>query len=76
MDQLQLLSNQIFGELMAFSANSHRLAITFGTAVVNQQITDVVEYPSDAAENVGAMNANAAMLRGSQAPIYPPVSAA
>jgi hypothetical protein len=41
------------------------------TAAVNQQITDLIENPSDPTELLGHMNSAAAAVRGSQAPILP-----
>ena len=43
----------------------------FVAATINQQITDLVEYPSDPTELLGAIVQSSAATRGAQPPIMP-----
>lgn len=62
-EQLAVVSNGI-------TTNS----MQFFNVVTNQQITDVIENPSDPSEVVGGIGVTAAALRGAQPPIQTPTS--
>jgi hypothetical protein len=70
-EAIKTISDQQTQNLMAVSGANTEGRINFMTAAVNQQITDLIENPSDPTELLGHMNSAAAAVRGSQAPILP-----
>lgn len=71
LESIALIADQQTQNLLAFSGAMMQTRMNFFEAAVNQQITDLIENPSDPTELLGHMNSAAAATRGSQAPILP-----
>jgi hypothetical protein len=71
LESINLVADQQTQNLLAFSGAIMQSRMTFFENAVNQQITDLIENPSDPTEVLAHINTSAAALRGSQAPIQP-----
>lgn len=71
LESITAVADQQTQNLLAFSGALAQSRMNFLEASVNQQITDLIENPSDPTELLGHMNSAAAAVRGSQAPILP-----
>jgi len=68
------IAAQMSEQLLAVSNGITTNSMQFYNVVTNQQITDVIENPSDPSEVIGSIGVTAAALRGAQPPIQPPVA--
>jgi hypothetical protein len=71
LESITAVADQQTQNLLAFSGALAQSRMNFLEASVNQQITDLIENPSDPTELLAHMNSAAAVTRGSQAPILP-----
>lgn len=71
LQSIEAIADQQTQNLLSFSGALAQARMNFMEIAVNQQVTDLIENPSDPTELLGYINSAAAVTRGAQAPILP-----
>lgn len=74
LESITIIADQQTQNLLAINGTIGAGQSKFAAAVINQQITDLVEFPSDSTELLASIGAASAATRGAQPPIMPPVN--
>lgn len=74
LESITAIADQQTQNLLAVSGAIGSGQANFAANAINQQITDLLENPSDPTELLGYIGAASAATRGAQPPIMPPVA--